>query len=280
MSQHVPNVALNDGSTIPQIGLGVYGPDDAAAAIAVSSALEVGYRLLDTAEYYGNETGVGEGVRRSGIPREEVYLTTKLGNESHGYDATMTAFEQSLDRLGSDYIDLYLIHWPMTKRDKYIDSWRAFESLLSDGRVRSIGVSNFQTHHLERLLSETSVVPVVNQIEVHPGHQRVAMREFNAKHSIATMAWSPLAGNPGGYGNFVDNSVVEEIGARYGKSGAQVIIRWHLQLGNIMIPKTTTPSRMVENLDVFDFRLSADELSMIGFMENGIPNPYDPDLVD
>ena len=278
MSKDVPKILLNDDSAIPQIGLGVYGTDDAAAAIAVSSAVRVGYRLFDTAAYYGNETGVGEGVRRSGIPREEIYLTTKLGNESHGYDATMAAFEESLSRLGSDYLDLYLIHWPMTKRDRYVDSWRAFESLLSDGRVRSIGVSNFQTHHLERLMHETRVVPVVNQIEVHPGHQRMAMREFNAKHSIATMAWSPLAGNPGGHSSFVGNSVIEEIGARYGKSGAQVILRWHLQLGNIMIPKTTSPSRMVENLDVFDFTLSADELSTIGFMQNGIPNPYDPDL--
>jgi len=278
MFQSVPNIALHDGATIPQIGLGVYGPDDAAAAVAVSSALEVGFRLLDTAQYYGNEAGVGEGMIRSGIPREEVYLTTKLGNESHGYDATMIAFENSLDQLRTDYVDLYLIHWPMTAINKYVESWRACESLLSDGRVRSIGVSNFQEHHLNRLFSETNVVPVVNQIEVHPGHQRRVMREFNAHHSIATMAWSPLAGNPGGHGTFANNAVVESIAERYGKSGAQVIIRWHLQMGNILIPKTTKRARMVENLDVFDFVLTANDLSLISSLENGIANPYDPDV--
>lgn len=280
MVQNVPHLPLNDGSTMPQIGLGVYGPDDAAAAIAVVSALEVGYRLLDTAAYYGNEVGVGEGMRSSGIPREEVYLTTKLGNDSHGFDETLMAFEASLDRLGTDYIDLYLIHWPMTTINKYVESWRACESLLTDGRVRSIGVSNFQKHHLNRLFVETDVVPVVNQIEVHPGYQRVAMREFNAHHSIATMAWSPLAGNPGGHGSFADNAVVESIAELHGKSGAQVIIRWHLQVGNALIPKTTKRFRMVENLEVFDFMLTPDELTLISSLENGIANPYDPDLAD
>lgn len=280
MVANVPAFSLNDGSTMPQIGLGIYGPDDAGAATTVASALEVGYRLLDTAAYYGNEVGVGVGMRRSGIPRSEIYLTTKLGNDSHGFDATLAAFEASLDRLGTDYVDLYLIHWPMTAINQYVESWRAFESILTDGRATSIGVSNFQEHHLKRLLSETDIVPAVNQIEVHPGHQRRAMREFNAQHSIATIAWSPLAGNPGGHGSFVNNPTVQGIAERHGKSGAQVIIRWHLQLGNILIPKTTSRSRMMENLEVFDFALTGDELTVMSSLENGIANPYDPDLAD
>lgn len=279
-SSQIPHIALNNGSAIPQIGLGVFGPDNEGAAAAVETALQSGYRLLDTAEQYENEIGVGEGIRRSGIPRDEVYLTTKFGHAAHGYHEATSAIERSLSRLGVDYIDLYLLHWPLTRLDKYVDTWKAMEGFLEDGRVKSIGVANFQEHHLERLLSETSVVPVVNQIELHPAHQRMKLREFNARHSIATMAWSPLGGNPFGYGNVLDNPIIESIASKYGKTPAQVIIRWHLDLGNIVIPKTVTPSRMLENVEVFDFSLSDDDVAALAGMEEGIPNPYDPDLMD
>jgi 2,5-diketo-D-gluconate reductase A len=268
-------IEQNDGLSIPQIGLGLYGPDNDIAAASVVHALDLGYRLLDTAEQYQNETGVGEGIRRSGVPREELYVTTKLGNESHGYDATMAGFDGSLSRLGLDYLDLFLIHWPMTKLDKYVDSWRAFETLRDEGRVRSIGVANFQVPHLERLLSESSVVPVVNQIELHPGLQRRDLSAYNAQHGILTEAWSPLA-----YGNLLSNPVLRRLAERYGKSVAQVLIRWHVQLGNVLIPKTVTPSRMAENLEVFDFALDQADLDEIAELETGIRNAYDPDLMN
>lgn len=271
----VPQVKLNDGSTIPQIGLGIYGPDDNAAATAVETAIARGYRLLDTAEQYQNEVGVGEGIRRSGVNRDTLYVTTKLGNESHGYDATLRGFDGSLQRLGLEYLDLFLIHWPMTKLDLYPESWRALEKLRADGLVRSIGVANFQESHLCRLFDESQTVPVVNQIELHPGVQRRALRQFNAAHGIVTEAWSPLA-----YGNLLQNPVLQSIAEQHDKSVAQVLLRWHLDLGNVVIPKTVNPNRMAENLDVFDFSLQPGEVARIEELENGVRNAYDPDLMD
>lgn len=278
MAGRTPLVELNDGTAIPQIGLGVFGPDNAGATDVVASAINLGYRLFDTAEQYGNEAGVAEGIRRSGVPREDVYVITKLGNESHGYDATLRGFDGSMQRLGFDYVDLYLIHWPMTKIDKYVESWRALNVLRDEGRIRSVGVANFRIPHLQRLLDESPVVPSVNQIELHPGFQQTDLREFDKHHGIATMAWSPIGGNPFGFGNVLDNPVVQAIGEKYGKSGPQVILRWQLDLGNIVIPKTVTPSRMAENLDIFDFALEPAETDAINALERGIPNPYDPDL--
>lgn len=272
---HVPTVRQNDGNSIPRIGLGIYGPDDETAANAVQTALGLGYRLLDTAEQYENEVGVGEGIRRSGVPRSEIYVTTKLGNGCHGYDATLRGFEGSLSRLGLEYLDLYLIHWPMTKLGLYPESWKAFERLRADGLVRSIGVANFTEAHLDRLLSESDTVPVVNQIEVHPGVQRRELRAYNAAHGIITEAWSPLA-----YGNLLDNPVLAEVARKHEKTIAQVLLRWHLDLGNVVIPKTVTPSRMAENLDVFGFSLDGEDVAAIESLENGIRNPYDPDLMD
>lgn len=278
--QSIPDIALNDGSTIPQVGLGIFGPDDASAADTVATALKLGYRSLDTAEQYQNEAGVGEGIRRSDVPRDEIYVTTKLGNESHGYDAALRGFEGSLRRLGLDYIDLFLVHWPMTRIDKYVESWRALERLQEEGLAKSIGVANFQIHHLERLLAETRVVPAVNQIELHPGLHQAELKAFNTSHSIATMAWSPLAGNPFANRKLTDNPVLLKIGAKYGKSVAQVIIRWHIEQGNVVIPKTVSPERMIENTQVFDFQLEETDLAEIAALETGIRNPYDPDLID
>jgi 2,5-diketo-D-gluconate reductase A len=278
--QSIPDIALNDGSTIPQVGLGIFGPDDASAADTVATALKLGYRSLDTAEQYQNEAGVGEGIRRSGVPRDEIYVTTKLGNESHGYDAALRGFEGSLKRLGLDYIDLFLVHWPMTRIDKYVESWRALERLQDEGLAKSIGVANFQTHHLERLLAETHVVPAVNQIELHPGLHQAELKAFNTSHSIATMAWSPLAGNPFANRKLTDSPLLRRIGAKYGKSVAQVIIRWHIEQGNVVIPKTVSPDRMIENTQVFDFQLEETDLAEIASLETGIRNPYDPDRID
>ncbi|MGO4474422.1 aldo/keto reductase [Arthrobacter sp. M-10] len=278
--QPIPDFALNDGSTIPQIGLGIFGPNDASAADTVATALKLGYRSLDTAEQYQNETGVGEGIRRSGVPRGEIYVATKLGNESHGYDAARRGFEGSLKRLGLDYVDLFLIHWPMTKIGKYVESWRALERLQEEGLAKSIGVANFQTHHLDRLMAESNVVPAVNQIELHPGLHQAELKAFNTSHSIATMAWSPLAGNPFANRKLTDSPVLRKIGAKYGKTAAQVIIRWHLDQGNVVIPKTVSPDRMIENTQVFDFQLEETDLAEIAALEVGIRNPYDPDLMD
>ncbi|MFK4295853.1 2,5-diketo-D-gluconate reductase A [Arthrobacter sp. GAS37] len=278
--QPIPDFALNDGSTIPQIGLGIFGPNDASAADTVATALKLGYRSLDTAEQYQNESGVGEGIRRSGVPRDEIYVTTKLGNESHGYDAALRGFEGSLKRLGLDYVDLFLIHWPMTKIDKYVESWRALERLQKGGLAKSIGVANFQIHHLDRLMAESRVVPAVNQIELHPALHQAELKAYNTSHSIATMAWSPLAGNPFANRKLTDSPVLLKIGAKYGKTVAQVIIRWHLDQGNVVIPKTVSPDRMIENTHVFDFELEETDLAEIAALETGIRNPYDPDLMD
>ncbi|MCU1447207.1 MAG: oxidoreductase [Cryobacterium sp.] len=263
---------LNDGQLIPQLGLGVYKVADALAADTVQFALEAGYRHVDTAELYANERGVGEGLARVGLPRAEVFVTTKVWNDRHGYDDTLRAFDESLAKLGLDYVDLYLIHWPAPRQDRYVDTYRALEALRADGRARSIGVSNFHPHHLDRLLAETNVVPAVNQVELHPWLVQTEARAYNAAHGIRTEAWSPLA-----RGRAIGDPTLDAIGARYGKSAAQVVVRWHLQLGNIVIPKSVTPERIRANLDVFDFTLTDADVAAISALDAGERTGKDPD---
>ncbi|SDK23805.1 2,5-diketo-D-gluconate reductase A [Cryobacterium psychrotolerans] len=263
---------FNDGRSIPQLGLGVYKVTDALAADTVQVALDAGYRHIDTAAMYENERGVGRGIARSGLPRGDVFVTTKVWNDQHGYEETLRAFDDSLARLGLDYVDLYLIHWPAPRQDRYIDTYRALETLRADGRARSIGVSNFHTHHLDRLLRETDVVPAVNQVELHPWLQQAEVRRYDAAHGILTEAWSPLA-----RGRAIGNPVLDAIGARHGKTAAQVVIRWHLELGNVVIPKSVTPDRIRENIDVFDFSLAADDLAAITALDSGERTGKDPD---
>ena len=265
-------VPLNDGHTIPQLGLGVYKVPEAIAASTVQIALEAGYRHVDTAALYANERGVGEGLARAGLPRDEVFVTTKVWNAQHGYDETLRAFDDSLAKLGLEYVDLYLIHWPAPRQNRYIDTYRALETLKADGRARSIGVSNFHPHHLDRLLAETEIVPAVNQIELQPWLQQVEERAYNAAHGIVTEAWSPLA-----RGRAIGNPVLDAIGTRYGKSAAQVVIRWHLELGNVVIPKSVTPERIRQNLEVFDFTLDAADHEAIRALDAGERTGKDPD---
>ena len=270
-----PLLRLNDGRSIPQLGLGVYKVPDALAADTVRLALGAGYRHIDTAALYENEAGVGEGIARAGLPREDVFVTTKVWNADHGYDQTMHAFDVSLAKLGLDYVDLYLIHWPSPRQNRYIDTYRALERLRADGLARSIGVSNFHTHHLDRLLEETDVPPVINQVELHPWLQQGALRRYHAAHGILTESWSPLA-----RGRAIGNATLDAIGAKHGKSAAQVVIRWHVELGNVVIPKSVTPSRIRENLDVFDFALDADDRAAIAEFDVGDRTGRDPDDLD
>ncbi|MGE5564707.1 MAG: aldo/keto reductase [Parcubacteria group bacterium] len=258
-----PSVTLNDGRSIPQFGLGVWQTPQDVAADVVRTALEAGYRHVDTAAIYGNERGVGEGLRASGLPREQVFITTKLWNDRQGYDEALTAFDHSLERLGVDYIDLYLIHWPAPKRDRYADAWRALVRIKEDGRARSIGVSNFKPHHLERIVGETGVTPAVNQVELHPRWQQRELREFNARHGIATESWSPL-----GQGTLLSDPIIGRIAEKHGRTPAQVIIRWHLDSGLIVIPKSVTPSRIRENIAVFDFQLDEDDMSAMARLDS------------
>ncbi|WP_194893476.1 aldo/keto reductase [Catenulispora pinisilvae] len=252
-------ITLNDGVRIPQLGFGVWQVPDAGAYTAVTTAFEVGYRHIDTAAAYENETGVGRAIRDSGLNREDVFLTTKLWNTDHGYDATLRAFDQSLERLGTDYVDLYLIHWPVPERDLYIETWRAMEKINSDGRARSVGVANFPADALERLVEESSKVPAINQIELHPYFPQPAMRQLNEKLGVTTEDWSPL----GQGGDLLKEPVLARIGQAHGKTPAQVVLRWHLQLGDVVIPKSVTPSRIKENFEVFDFELTRDEMDQV-----------------
>ncbi|MFE4054156.1 aldo/keto reductase [Streptomyces sp. YIM B13518] len=244
---------------MPQLGFGVWQVPDAEAETAVTTALEAGYRSIDTAAIYGNEEGTGRALAKSGVPREELFVTTKLWNSDQGYDSTLRAFDTSLSKLGLDYVDLYLIHWPTPARDRYVDTYKAFEKLLGDGRVRAIGVSNFLPEHLDRLTAETSVVPAVNQIELHPHLQQQASREYHAQRGIATEAWSPLGSGKG----ILEIPALVAIAQKHGRTPAQVVLRWHLQLGNVVIPKSVTPSRIEENIDVFGFSLDAEDLTAI-----------------
>ncbi|MEU4032081.1 aldo/keto reductase [Streptomyces anulatus] len=254
-----PVQALNDGTRLPAVGLGTYPLDDAAAEEAVAGALELGYRLVDTALNYGNETGTGRGIARSGVPREEVLVTTKVPGRHHGYEETLASFEESRARLGVEYVDLYLIHWPLPRVDQYVDTWKAMIRLREDGLVRSIGVSNFTATHLERLERETGVLPSVNQIEMHPLLPQEELRAVHAAKGIVTESWSPLAR---GREVLEDPSVVA-IAEDHGVSPGQVVLRWHTQLGAVPIPKSADPGRQRENLDLFGFELTAQELTTI-----------------
>ncbi|MFD8480862.1 aldo/keto reductase [Kitasatospora sp. NPDC059673] len=267
----VPTVTLNNGVRMPQLGFGVFQVPDEETTAAVATALEAGYRSIDTAAIYGNERGVGKALAASGLPREELFVTTKLWNADQGYDATLRAFDASLDKLGLETVDLYLIHWPTPARDLYLDSWRAIERLAADGRIRAAGVSNFQPAHLTRLIGNSGLVPAVNQVELHPGLQQAELRAFHAAHGIATEAWSPLA-----QGAVLNDPAITAIAERTGKSPAQVVLRWHLQLGNLVIPKSVTPARIRQNLDVFDFTLTDAEMAAIATTDRGLrtgPNP-------
>ncbi|MGW1742947.1 aldo/keto reductase [Nocardia sp. NPDC001965] len=268
----VPPIVLNDGSLIPQLGFGVFQVPDDQVFDTVTAALNAGYRSIDTAAIYGNEEGTGRAIRQFGLPRDEVFVTTKLWNADQGYDAALRAFDASSQRLGLDYLDLYLIHWPVPSADRFVDTFRAFQRLKTDGRVRSIGVSNFRIADLDRLITETGETPSVNQIELHPRLAQRELREYHAEHAIATEAWSPL-----GQGALLDDPVITAIATELDRSPAQVIIRWHLQLGNVVIPKSVTPARIVENFDVLGFELSADQMAAISGLDNGTRTGADPD---
>lgn len=256
------SITLNDGRSIPQVGLGVWRVPDAVATDAVGEALKVGYRHVDTAAIYENENGVGKGLRAAGVARKDVFVTTKLWNENQGFDKTLKAFDESLERLGLDHVDLYLIHWPSPARGLYVETWKAFVRLNEEGRATSIGVSNFTAEHLDRLIGETGVTPVLNQIELHPRFQQRALREAHAERGIATQSWSPL-----GQGQLLSDPLIAELARKHGKTPAQVVIRWHIDNGLVVIPKSVTPSRITENLDVFDFKLDESDLSAIGGLD-------------
>jgi 2,5-diketo-D-gluconate reductase A len=259
---NVPTLELNNGTRIPQLGFGVFRVDPARTAEIAGDALEVGYRHIDTAAGYHNETGVGEAVRSAGVPREDLWITTKLanGDQEHPEDA----FQASLDALGLDYVDLYLIHWPMHDKGIYPDVWKSLVSIAQSGRAKSIGVSNFQVEHLERIIAETGVTPAVNQVELHVEFQQRELRTFHAEHGIATEAWYPLGG-----GSLSDAPALQQIADAHGKTVAQVVLRWHMQTGNIAIPKSNHRERMTENLDIFSFELTWDDMQAIAALDRG-----------
>lgn len=255
----VPSVKLNNDARMPVLGFGVFqvAPDQVVAPVRL--AIEAGYRLIDTAWGYGNEAGVGQAIRESGVPRAELFVTTKLTNSEHGYDQALRAFDASLERLGFDFVDLYLIHWPVPSRDLYVPTWRALERLHAEGRARSIGVSNFTVGHLQRLLDETGTVPAVNQVELHPRLAQVPLREFHLSHGVATEAWAPIGQGKG----LLEDPMIIDIAGKYGKTPAQVVLRWHVQLGNIAVPKSTTPERIRSNIEIFDFELGTEDMQRL-----------------
>ena len=262
----VPSTTLNDGRAIPQLGFGVFQVPPSETAQAVQTALEVGYRHIDTAEMYQNERGVGEGIRGSGIPREDVWVTSKLNNGAHEPDDARRAFDRTLEELGFDYVDLFLIHWPLPTLygGDFVSTWKTLEEFKADGRARSIGVSNFLPEHLQRVLDECEIVPAVNQIEVHPYFVNGELREFGERHGIATEAYSPIA-----QGEVLDDALLQKIAAEHGKSVAQVVLRWHTQRGSIVFPKSSNPERIRENFEIYDFELSEDELGQIDALDRG-----------
>jgi 2,5-diketo-D-gluconate reductase A len=268
----VPTIDLNNGVSIPQLGFGVFQIDPDETKDATLQALEVGYRHIDTAQMYGNEKGVGEAIAESGIARDEIFVTSKLNNGFHSHDDALQAFDGTMDKLGLEKVDLFLIHWPLPGIDvDFVETWKALEEIYATGRARSIGVSNFQPSHIRRLVQETNVVPAVNQIEVHPFLTQDDVRAVNTEHGIATEAWSPIA-----KGIVLDNPVIKGIATEHGKTPAQVVLRWHVQRGDIVFPKSVTRSRVEENFEIFDFELSDSEVGFISALnkdERTGPNP-------
>jgi len=271
----VPNVQLNNGVSIPQLGFGVFQVDPTETAEAVSNALRVGYRHIDTAEMYGNEKEVGQAIAQSDLDPADVFVTSKLNNNNIGYDAALKSFDQTMSDLGLERIDLFLIHWPLPTVRNFVDTWKAFETIYHEGRARSIGVSNFQAHHIRRLHEETTVPPAVNQIEVHPYLTQEALRAFDAEHGIATEAWSPIA-----QGKVLDDPTITAIAQEHGRTPAQVVLRWHIQHGSIVFPKSVNPKRMKENFDIFDFELPESDMASISSLNRDERTGPDPDTFD
>ncbi|MBU5355056.1 aldo/keto reductase [Paenibacillus barcinonensis] len=272
MMKHVQDTTtLNNGVKMPWLGFGVFKVKDGDEVVnAVRTAIEAGYRSIDTAKVYNNEAGVAQGIREAGVAREDLFITTKVWNSDQGYESTLAAFEDSMKRLELDYLDLYLIHWPV--KGKYKDTWRALEKLYKEGRVRAIGVSNFQIHHLEDLLMDATVIPAVNQVELHPLLTQTELREYCKKHEIQIEAWSPL-----GQGHLMEHPLLQDIAARYGKSPAQVILRWDLQNGIVTIPKSVTPERIRANTELYDFELTAEDIEQINSLNENKRFGADPD---
>ncbi|WP_432742557.1 aldo/keto reductase [Streptomyces sp. JH002] len=269
----VPHVTLNNGEEIPQLGFGVWQVPDDQATDVVSSALEAGYRHIDTAASYHNEVGTGKALAASGLPREELFVTTKLRNADHGYDDALRAIDVSLEKLGLEYVDLYLIHWPTPMYDQYVEAWKAMEHIYGEGKAKAIGVSNFRPAHLRRVIDEGTIVPAINQIELHPNFSQAESRGVHAELGIATEAYSPLGSGKG----LLDDPKLAEIGAKHGRTPAQVVLRWHLQLGNVVIPKSVTPARIKENIDVFGFELDADDIAAIAALDTNTRVGSDPE---
>ena len=271
-SIEVPTLPLPGDVAIPQFGLGVFQVPPEQTVENVTLAIETGYRHIDTAKGYDNEAEVGQAVKASGVPREELFITTKCSNDDHGYDEATRALEASLERLGMDYVDLYLIHWPIPRQDRYVETWRAFIDAQKAGLARAIGVSNFQPAHLARIIDETGVTPAVNQIELHPYLTQPELRREHAERGIVTESWSPLA-----QGLVLDDPVITSIAEAHGKSPGQVVLRWHIQLGLVVFPKSVTPERVRENIDIFDFELTPDEMGQIEALDQGRRTGPDPD---
>ncbi|MCL2582814.1 MAG: aldo/keto reductase [Streptosporangiales bacterium] len=271
-SNTVPNITLNDGNRIPQLGFGVFQVPDEETQKAVEQAFEAGYRSIDTASLYRNERGVGAAIKASGLPREQLFITSKVWNDAQGREKTARSFEESLERLGLDYLDLFLIHWPVPSQGLYVETWQTLAQIRSEGRVKSIGVSNFEPAHLDRLRAETDIVPAVNQVELHPYLTQQAVRDYGKANGVVTESWSPLAKG----GDLLAEPVLSEIGQRHGKSPAQVVIRWHLQLDCVVIPKTVTASRARENFDVFGFELTDADLKAISALNRDHRTGPDP----
>ncbi len=272
----VPSLAMNNGIQIPQLGFGVFLIPPQETEKAVSEALGAGYRLIDTAQGYRNEEGVGAAIAAAGLQRDELFITTKLTNSEQGYDKALRAFDESMNKLGLDVLDLFLIHWPQPMFDQYVETWRAFERLLADGRVLSIGVSNFEIEHLERLLAETDVTPVVNQVELHPEFPQEQLREFHAAHGILTESWGPLGQGKG----LLENPHILDVARRKARTPGQVVLRWQVQLGNVVIPKSVNPDRIRENIDLFDFELDESDMQAIAQVRTGRRLGADPNHFD
>lgn len=287
MNQPVPLITLGNGVSIPQLGLGVWQAQDGAEVqAAVEAAINTGYRLIDTAAVYGNEAGVGAAIKASSVPREKLFITTKVWNADQGYESTLKAFDHSMNLLGLEYVDMYLIHWPTPAKKRYIETWRAMEELYAQGRIKALGVCNFQIPHLQDLMAHANIQPVVNQIELHPYFPQKELRRFGRDHNIAIESWSPIGGSGGSGGRntsdtpLLDQPILQTIGEKYDKTPAQVVIRWHIQNGLIVIPKSVHPDRIIENINVFDFELSGDDMNLINALETGKRGGADPDLLN